>query len=63
LQEIKDATMVNSQSIYEIKDVAMANTEAIAKLEGQLGYLVVEFNMNRGRRASKSGDGKRAIHD
>jgi hypothetical protein len=27
-----------------IKDVAMANTEAIARLEGQLGHLVAEFN-------------------
>jgi hypothetical protein len=44
LQEIKDATMVNSQSIHEIKDAAMANTEAIARLEGQLGHLVAEFN-------------------
>ena len=44
LQEIKNVTIVNSQSIYEIKDAAMANTEAIARVEGQLGYLVVEFN-------------------
>ena len=44
MQEIKNITMVNSQSIHEIKDVAMANTEAIVRLEGQLGHLVAEFN-------------------
>jgi hypothetical protein len=27
-----------------MKDSAMANTEAIARLEGQLGHLIVEFN-------------------
>jgi hypothetical protein len=36
--------MVSSQSIYEIKDLAMANIEAVARLEGQLDHLVVEFN-------------------
>jgi hypothetical protein len=44
LQEIKNATMVNSQSLHEIQDATMTNTEAIARLEGQLGDLVVEFN-------------------
>jgi hypothetical protein len=37
--------MVSSQSVYEIKDATMANTEAIARLEGQLGHLVAEFNI------------------
>ena len=36
--------MVSSQSMHEIKDATMANTEAIARLEGQLGHLVAEFN-------------------
>ena len=36
--------MVNSQSMYEIKDAAMANIEAIARLEGELGHVVGEFN-------------------
>ena len=44
IQELKDATKVNSQSMYEINDAAMANTEAIARLEGQLGHVVGEFN-------------------
>jgi hypothetical protein len=44
VQELKSSTMVSSQSIYEIKDVAMANIEAVARLERQLGHLVVEFN-------------------
>jgi uncharacterized coiled-coil protein SlyX len=44
LQEIKDATMVNSQSIHEIKNAAMANKKAIARLEGQLYHLVAKFN-------------------
>jgi hypothetical protein len=43
--EIKDATMVNCKSTHEIKDTAMLNTEAIARLEGQLGHLVAEFNI------------------
>jgi hypothetical protein len=34
-----------SQPLHEIKDAAMANTEEIARLEGQLGHLVVEFNV------------------
>jgi hypothetical protein len=45
LQEIKDATMVSSQSIREIMDVAMANTEAIARLEGQIDHLVAGLNI------------------
>ena len=44
MQEIKDATIVNSQSIHEIKDATMANTKAIARLEGQLGHLVAKLN-------------------
>ena len=44
IQELKSSTMVSSQFIYEIKDAAMANIEAIARLEGQLGHLVPEFN-------------------
>jgi hypothetical protein len=45
IQELKDATMVNSHSMYEIKDAAMANTKAIARLEGQLGQVIGEFNI------------------
>ena len=45
VQELKNSTMVCSQSMYEIKDVTMANSEAIARLEGQFGHLVVEFNI------------------
>jgi hypothetical protein len=45
LQEIKDATMVSSQSIQEIKDTAMANTETIARLEGQIDHLVAKLNI------------------
>ena len=33
-----------NQPIQEITDATMANTEAIARLEGQLGHLVAEFN-------------------
>ena len=33
-----------NQPCHEIKDATMANTEAIARLEGQLGHLVAEFN-------------------
>jgi hypothetical protein len=44
-QEITDATMVNSQSMHEMKDAAMVNTKEIARLEGQLGRLVAEFNI------------------
>ena len=49
IQELKDATMVNSKSMHEIKDATMANTEAIAIFEGQLGHLVAEFNIVRKR--------------
>jgi hypothetical protein len=63
IQELKSSTMVNNQCIQELKDAAMANTEVIARLEGQFGHLVVEFNNNRGKGALKSGDGERAIHD
>jgi hypothetical protein len=34
-----------NQPFHEIKDATVANTEAIARFEGQLGHLVVEFNI------------------
>jgi quinol monooxygenase YgiN len=34
-----------NQPFQEIIDITVANTEAIARLEGQLGHLVVEFNI------------------
>jgi hypothetical protein len=34
-----------NQPFQEIVDVIVANTEAIARLEGQFGHLVVEFNI------------------
>ena len=44
IQELKSSTIVSSQSMHEIKDAAMVNTKAIARLEGQLGHLVADFN-------------------
>jgi hypothetical protein len=34
-----------NQPFHEIKDAAMANTKAVARLEGQLSHLVVEFKL------------------
>jgi hypothetical protein len=34
-----------NQPSQEITDATMANIEAVARLEGQLGYLVAEFNI------------------
>jgi leucyl aminopeptidase len=34
-----------NQPFQEITDATMANTEAIARLEGQLSHLVLEFNI------------------
>ena len=34
-----------NQPFQEITDATVANTEAVARLEGQLGHLVVEFNI------------------
>jgi hypothetical protein len=46
---LEDALETFSQTVnqpfQEITNVTMANTEAIARLEGQLGHLVVEFNI------------------
>ena len=36
---------LTGQSIQEIIVATMANIEAIARLEGQLGHLVAEFNI------------------
>ena len=33
-----------NQPCYEIKDATVANTETIARFEGQLNHLVIEFN-------------------
>jgi sensor c-di-GMP phosphodiesterase-like protein len=46
---LEDALETFSQTVYqpfqEITDVTVVNTEAIARLEGQLGHLVTEFNI------------------
>jgi hypothetical protein len=34
-----------NQPFHEIKDIVVANTEVVARLEGQLGHLVAEFNI------------------
>jgi hypothetical protein len=34
-----------NQPFHEIKDAVVANTKAVARLEGQLGHLVAEFNI------------------
>jgi hypothetical protein len=34
-----------NQPFHEIKDATVANTETIARLEGQLGHLIAEFNI------------------
>ena len=41
---LKEFMQLTGQSIQEITDATMANIEAIARLEGQLGHLVAEFN-------------------
>ena len=41
---LKEFMHLTGQSIQEITDATMANTEAIARLEGQLGHLIAEFN-------------------
>ena len=33
MQELKNTTMVNSQTIYEVKNATMVNTQEIAKME------------------------------
>jgi hypothetical protein len=35
---------ITDQSLQEMKDAIVVNTEAIAKLEGQIGHLVAEYN-------------------
>jgi hypothetical protein len=34
-----------NQPFQETKEATVANTEAVARLEGRLGHLVVEFNI------------------
>jgi hypothetical protein len=46
---LEDALETFRQTVYqtfqEITDVTVVNTEAIARLEGELGHLVTEFNI------------------
>jgi hypothetical protein len=35
---------ITGQSLQEMKDALVLNIEAIAKLEGQIGHLVAEYN-------------------
>lgn len=51
IHEMKNATLVNTQSINEVKqaisdvkNATLENTQAIARIEGQFEYLVAEFN-------------------
>jgi len=44
MQELKNATMVDSLAIQEIKDATMANTSGIQRLGGQLNHLATELN-------------------
>jgi hypothetical protein len=44
-ETLKEFMQLTGQSIQEITDATMANTEAIARLDGQLGHLVAEFNI------------------
>jgi uncharacterized coiled-coil protein SlyX len=39
---LKDFMQLTSQAISELKNVATENTQAIARIEGQLEYLVAE---------------------
>jgi hypothetical protein len=43
-ETLKELVQLTSQSLQEIIDATVANTEAIARLEGQFGHLVAEFN-------------------
>jgi hypothetical protein len=36
---VKNATLVNTQSINEVKNATMVNSQAIAKMEVQLGQM------------------------
>jgi uncharacterized coiled-coil protein SlyX len=48
IQELKTATMSNSQNIQEltneIRDSNQFTHQAIVKMEGKIDYLVAEFN-------------------
>lgn len=50
-QELKNVTMSNSQAIQEltneIRDSSQFTHQAIAKMEGEIDYLVVEFNRKK----------------
>jgi hypothetical protein len=41
---LKEFIQIVNQPCQEITDATVANTEAVARLEGQLGHLVAEFN-------------------
>jgi hypothetical protein len=43
-ETFKEFMQLTSQSLQEISYATVANTEAIARLEGQHGHLVAEFN-------------------
>jgi hypothetical protein len=44
-ETLKEFIQLTGQSLQEITDATMTNTEAIARVEGQLSHLVVEFNI------------------
>jgi hypothetical protein len=41
---LKEFIQIVNQPCQEITDATVTNTEAVARLEGQLGHLVAEFN-------------------
>jgi hypothetical protein len=43
-ETLKEFMQLTSQSLLESTDAIVANTEVIARLEGQFGHLVAEFN-------------------
>jgi hypothetical protein len=43
-ETLEEFRKIVNQPCQEIIDATVANTEAIARLEGQFGHLVVEFN-------------------
>jgi hypothetical protein len=43
-ETLEEFRQIINQPCQEITDATVANTEAVARLEGQLGHLVVEFN-------------------
>jgi len=42
INEMKNATLENTQAIIDVKNASLENTRAIARIEGQLEYLAAE---------------------